>query len=121
MRIAYSRIFAIVRHCSRSRRYIGDTVWGCCMSAAATPTAAIVSAPLDEAIAEFFDYLFDQRDGWACLGWLDGDPRLGDIDAKHQEWYAWPENRETLIRRAAWHASQGHNLYVRQTLFSKRS
>lgn len=70
---------------------------------------------------EFFTYLFGEREGWACLGWLDGDPRLGELDAKHQEWYAWPENRETLIRRAEWHAAQGHNVYVRQVLFSKKS
>lgn len=69
----------------------------------------------------FFDYLFGQREGWACLGWLDGDPQLGKIDVNHQEWYQLPQNRETLDRRAAWHAAQGHNLYVRQTLFSKKS
>jgi len=72
-------------------------------------------------IPSFLEYLFGQRAGWACLGWLDGDPRLGDIDAKHQEWFAWPGNSETMIRKAEWHAAQGHNLYVRQVLFSKSS
>lgn len=84
------------------------------------PHSAIAERALLD-LPSFFDYLFGQHSGWACLGWLDGDPRLGEIDAKHQEWYAWPENRETMERRAAWHAAQGHNLYVRQTLFSKRS
>jgi hypothetical protein len=52
-------------------------------------------------IPGFLDYLFGQRADWACLGWLDGDPRLGDIDAKHQEWFELPQNRETMECRAA--------------------
>src|SRR4051812_5237536 len=79
--------------------------WGCAMSD----------------IPGFLDYFFGQREGWACLGWLDGDPRLGEIDVKHQEWFELPQNRKTLDRRAEWHAAQGHNLYVRQVLFAKKS
>ncbi len=72
-------------------------------------------------IPSFMEYLFSNRAGWACLGWLDGDPLIEEIDGEHQEWYTWPNQREKLISSAQWHADQGHNLYVRQVLFAKRS
>jgi hypothetical protein len=71
-------------------------------------------------IPSFLDYLFGQREGWACLGAIDGDPQVEGLTAKNQEWFAWPDQRGAMICRAEWHAEQGHNLYVRQTLFSKK-
>jgi hypothetical protein len=70
-------------------------------------------------IPGFLDYLFGQRAGWACLGYLDGDPRLGDIDAKHQERFNWPAQRADAV---AWLESRAtDNIYVRHVLFSKKS
>jgi DNA primase RepB-like protein len=71
-------------------------------------------------IPGFLDYLFGQRSGCACLGWIDGDPLIEEIDGDHQEWFTWPAQREALISSAEWHAAQGHNLYVRQVLFAKK-
>jgi hypothetical protein len=71
-------------------------------------------------IPGFLDYLFGQRTGAACLGWIDGDPLIEEIDGDHQEWFEWPAQLDTMINQAEWHAAQGHNLYVRQTLFSQK-
>ena len=71
-------------------------------------------------IPGFLDYLFGQRAGAACLGWIDGDPLIEEIDGEHQEWYAWPTQRAAMISQAECHAAQGHNLYVRQVLFAKK-
>jgi hypothetical protein len=31
------------------------------------------------------------------------------MDAKHQEWFELPHNRETMGHCGNWHAAQGHN------------
>lgn len=81
-------------------------------------TRCPVSAPeIAPATVHFLDTLFGDQAGQLCLGYIDGDPQ---IEAMRQEWYSWPRQRPLVLQRFAEHDAQGHDIYVRQVLYSRR-
>ncbi len=86
---------------------------------ASAPAQRTTQASADT--AQFLDDLFSGQAGLLCLGYIDGDPRIEGIDGKRQEWYAWPRQRSDATQWLNAHNDQGHNTYVRQCLFTKKS
>jgi hypothetical protein len=81
-----------------------------------TPPAAPHSRHSDT--AQFLDDLFSGQSGRLCLGFIDGDPRIEEMQ---EEWYDWPRECTTILDRYVFHDQQGHDIYVRMCLFTKRS
>lgn len=62
--------------------------------------------------------------GWACLGYIHGDPSIKKgtpgYSPMHQEWFAWPREANAMAARYIELAERGLNLYLAQCLFTQR-
>lgn len=68
-------------------------------------------------ISAFIDSRYAGQQGWACIGWIDGDPRY---EKMHEEFYQWPAQRPKLLQSLACLASHVGNIYSAPCLFSER-
>src|SRR5262245_23443032 len=73
----------------------------------------------------FLDLLFGEQTGWACLGYVNGDPSIKKGQAAYaplkEEWFKWPAKRAAMLLRYAQLDVRGINTYVRMCLFSRKS
>src|SRR5262245_22992309 len=65
----------------------------------------------------FLHALYDNTQGWACLAYIDGDPRY---EKPRQEWFRWPRQHKAMLDRADDLAVRFGNVYVGLCLHTRQ-
>lgn len=93
---------------------------------ASQPSASMAPvAPVNPDTTAYLDFLFGEQAGWLCAGYIDGDPSIPKDQPGHsplrEKWFDWPRQRHDALICLGLHDEQGHNIYMRQCLFSEKS